>query len=246
MTISSQQSRAACITTVAEGYERWAAFYDDSPNPLLAREERYLAPLLGDVRKRTILDLACGTGRWMARLANGGAESCVGIDFSGAMLEAATRKPSVEGHVVRGTCESLPFKEDIFHLAICSFALGHFAEVGSFTAEMSRVCKSGADVFITDLHPSAHEMGWRVGFRDQTATAIEIENDPRNPEEIRAAFSDQGFTLMRWESLWLEESERAIFARAGRGDRFEKACSVPAIITFQFRKSDGVADVQSS
>ncbi|SRR5579885_1885611 len=223
--------------SVDEGYERWAPLYDDSPNPLLAREERYLVPLLGGVRKRAILDLACGTGRWMAKVAGLGAECCVGVDSSAAMLEAATHKASLEGKVVRGACASLPFKASTFDLVICSFALGHFAHVGKFAAEVSRVCKAGADVFITDLHPSAHEMGWRVGFRDQTAAAIEIESDRREPKEICTAFGYYGFTMTRLESLLLEEPERKIFARAGREDRFEKASSVPAIISFQFRKS---------
>jgi len=244
VTISSQNSSASCITTAAEGYERWAALYDSSPNPLLAREERYLLPLFRDVRNKKTLDLACGTGRWMAQLANCGIESCVGIDVSAAMLEAANRKPSVERRVVRAACASLPFKANTFDLAICSFALGHFVEIETFAAEVSRVCSAGADVFITDLHPSAHEMGWRVGFRDEAATAIEIESDPRGPEEIGAAFSAQGFVLLRLESLRLEEPERAVFARAGREDRFEKASSIPAIISFQFRKNDDVAEVR--
>jgi len=225
------------MVQVDEGYERWAPLYDDSPNPLLTREERYLVPLLGDVRKRAILDLACGTGRWMAKVAGLGGECCVGIDISAAMLGAARHKASLEGHVVRGTCASLPFKASTFDLVICSFALGHFAEVGKFAAELSRVCKAGANVFITDLHPSAHEMGWRVGFRDQAAAAFEIESDRHEPEEIRTAFGDYGFTMTRLESLLLEEPEREIFARAGKEDRFEKASSVPAILSFQFRKS---------
>ena len=51
--------------SAAEGYERWAPIYDDAPNPLLAREERYLLPLLIDLGDKAILDLACGTGRWL-------------------------------------------------------------------------------------------------------------------------------------------------------------------------------------
>ncbi len=234
---SSSQSGAACIVAVDEGYERWAPLYDESPNPLLAREERYLVPLLGDVRKRAILDLACGTGRWMKNLFSLGAECCVGLDISAAMLEAAKHKAGLEGNVVRGTCANLPFKAGAFDLVICSFALGHFADVERFAAEVSRVCKQRADVFITDLHPSAHEMGWRVGFRDQTEAAIEIESNRHDPEEIRTAFGHSGFTMTRLESLLLEEAERNIFARAGREVRFKKASSVPAIIFFQFRKS---------
>lgn len=234
---SAPQSAATRIVSVTEGYERWAPLYDDCPNPLLAREERYLVPFLGDVRNRVILDLACGTGRWMAKVASLGGECCVGIDISAAMLEAATNKASLDGNVVRGTCASLPFKASAFDLVICSFALGHFADVETFAAEVSRVCKPEADVFITDLHPSAHEAGWRVGFRDQIATAIEIESDRQEPEEICTAFGHSGFTMTRLESLLLEEPEREIFARAGREDRFVKASSVPAVISFQFRKS---------
>ena len=84
-----------CSVPTSEGYERWAPIYDQSPNPLLAREERYLLPLIVNIRKKRILDLACGTGRWLEMLVAQGGESGVGIDCSEAMLGVAGRKEAI-------------------------------------------------------------------------------------------------------------------------------------------------------
>lgn len=226
-----------CATSAAKGYERWAPLYDAGPNPLLAREERHLWPLLGDVRKKNVLDLACGTGRWLEKLATNGAGCYAGVDCSAAMLEVARRKPAISGSLVRGTCASLPLASCFFDLVICSFALGHFEDIEEFAAEVSRVTKRRADIFITDLHPSAYERGWRVGFRDEKAVAVEIETLPRWPDEIARAFLSQGMKPMKSDSLWLEAPELPIFARAGKADRFASASAVPAIAFFHFRRA---------
>src|ERR1019366_5591536 len=54
------------VLTASQGYEIWSAHYDRDPNPLLALESRLLAPRLGHLDGRTVLDVATGTGRWMS------------------------------------------------------------------------------------------------------------------------------------------------------------------------------------
>ena len=108
--------------SAAEGYERWAPSYDRTPNPLLAREERYLVPLLPDLHDKHVLDLACGTGRWLERLLARGAHLGVGVDFSIAMLGIARRKVTLTGRLARADCLRLPFRTSVFDLAVCSFA----------------------------------------------------------------------------------------------------------------------------
>ena len=43
--------------SVEEGYKRWAATYDRTPNPLLALEQRCLLPLIPDLAGKRVLDL---------------------------------------------------------------------------------------------------------------------------------------------------------------------------------------------
>lgn len=236
--------RVARAASVTEGYERWASTYDHGPNPLLAREERHLFPLLTGLRDKRILDLACGTGRWLAKLV-AQSESGVGLDCSRAMLRVAAKKHGITGRLAQAAGESLPFRGDVFDLVICSFAIGHMQDLGSLAAELSRVAKAGAHIFVSDLHPTAYERGWRVGFRDGSGAA-EIEISPRSTEEIVLAFRSDGFECLSRATLCLEEPERHFFLRAGKLDSFAAACDVPAIVVFHFRRIDSYFDVRST
>lgn len=223
---------------VAEGYERWAPIYDYSPNPLLAREERHLLPLLVGLHNKRILDLACGTGRWLQRLIAQGVESGVGIDCSAAMLRVGGKKSAIDGRLAQADCEILPFHMATFDLAICSFALGHIRSLASMVRELARVMKPGADVFVSDLHLEAYGRGWRAGFRDDDAS-IQIEMLPRAPEEIVRTFYSNGFECLTHVPLCLGDPEKPIFARAGKIGIFADACRVPAVLVCHFRRVDG-------
>jgi ubiquinone/menaquinone biosynthesis C-methylase UbiE len=229
--------RTARPFPVAEAYERWAPIYDHAPNPLLAREERYLLTFFVDLRNKRILDLACGTGRWLERLMNRGATSGVGIDCSIAMLRIAGKKSATKRRLARAVCQSLPFRTAVFDLAICSFALGHIRGLGSMVHELARVTKPGADVFVSDLHPDAYARGWRAGFRDGN-TSVQIEMQPRAAEETVHRFCSNGFECLTHESLRLGDPEKPIFAQAGKSHAFADACQIPAVLVCHFRRLD--------
>ncbi len=231
------EMKAPCVVSVGEGYTRWASTYDKGPNPLLAREERYLEPILANVQVHRILDLACGTGRWMKKIARDRGRLSVGIDSSVAMLKVAATKNESRDFIARALCENLPFAGGAFDLAICSFALGHIADLRPMASELSRVLHQDADVFVSDLHPDAYKHGWRVGFRDEDGPA-EIELQPRSQEEVAELFYGSGFGCMSQTPLWLEEEEKPIFDQAGKMDSFTHASSVPAILVWHFRRSD--------
>lgn len=223
--------------SATDGYQRWASTYDEFPNPLLAREERHLLPLVTDLHDKCVLDLACGTGRWLERLTGQGCASGIGIDFSSEMLRVAARKKAIKGQLVRADCENLPLPSAAFNLALCSFALGHIQSIGSMVRELARVTRTGADVFVSDLHPTAYARGWRVGFRD-SGTPIEIESWPRATEEIIHAFCASGFESKSPEALWLGEPERPLFDRANKSDSFLAACKLPAVLVCHFRRME--------
>ena len=222
--------------SAAEGYDSWASLYDHVPNPLLAREERHLSPSLSDLRNKSALDLACGTGRWLERLMAQGCAWGIGIDSSLAMLRVAGKKKTIRGQLTRANCESLPFPNATFDLTICSFAVGHITDLGSMVRELGRVMRPGSDVFVSDLHPEAYARGWRVGFRDAGGKAIHIETCPRGANEIANVFCANGFQCQTHEVLYLGEPEKPLFVQAGRSHLFADACNLPAVLFCHFRR----------
>jgi len=221
--------------SVEAGYDRWARSYDTFPNPILAREERYVLPLLPPLEGKHALDLACGTGRWLEVLIDRGVKCAVGIDASPAMLNVARAKPLARESLLRADCTQLPFAFATFDFAICSFALSHIGELRNFVGGMSRIMQPRADLFLTDIHPEAAAMGWRTGFRDDSSR-VSIEVFPRRIEKILQVFVAGGFECVTHVGLCLGKPEKPIFVRANREASFERACRVPAIYFAHFRR----------
>lgn len=223
------------VVGVTEGYERWAPTYDCFPNPLLAREQRHVIPLLPSLRNRCVLDLACGTGRWLTRLLALGAQSAIGVDLSSAMLRVAGDKKGLSGRIAQADCLSLPFRPSIFDFSICAFALGHIKDLRRAATEVLRVMKPDSDLFVTDLHPEAYAMGWRTGFHDQQR-AVQVQTLPYSAEDILRAFYSTGWACVTHVGLCLGDPEQPIFAEAGRQHLFQAACRVPAILFCHFKR----------
>lgn len=225
---------APLILGVREGYERWAPNYDQSPNPLVAREKRYLDLLLPQLQGKRILDLACGTGRWLERALEGGAEFAAGVDCSNAMLRIAAGKCSVQGKLAQADCMRLPFRPSVFDFAICSFAVGHMQDLRTMARELASVMKPGGEIFASDVHPEAYARGWRTGFRD-VHRALQIQVFPRTAEEIIQAFYSGGFECLTYTSLCLGEPERRVFISANKQHAFEEASRIPAVLVCHFK-----------
>jgi ubiquinone/menaquinone biosynthesis C-methylase UbiE len=232
--------RALCLPvhrhliSAEEGYDLWAPTYDLDPNPLLAAEKRVLGPLLKTTGDKVVLDVACGTGRWLETLIRAGARSAVGVDVSSAMLRVAQSKPALQQRIVRGDCLALPFPSRFADLIISSFVFGHLVDIETFAQELTRVAKHPADVWISDVHPEARAKGWTTGFRHGGENA-EIATFSHSVEDIEQAFERQGFELCQRLEVFLEEAEKPIFRRAGKAHVFQSACQHPALLACRFR-----------
>src|SRR5436305_9984576 len=77
--------------SVEEGYEAWSAVYDTMSNALIRAEEPVVKAALADAPPGLAIDVACGTGRHAAWLAEAGHE-VAGIDTTEAMLAIARQK----------------------------------------------------------------------------------------------------------------------------------------------------------
>lgn len=228
-----RSAEASCVS-VQEGYERWAENYDQTPNPLLALEERHLTNILPNVEGSNVLDLGCGTGRWLARLLERGARTVVGIDLSAAMLRVARRTLGIHNRLVLADCLQLPFQASVFDVALSSFAVNHIRHLDPMAHELARAMKPRGRLLISEMHPKAYARGWRPGFRD-ARSSVRIETVSHSTESIVSRFRTHGFACEELCDLFFEESERAIFLEAGKESTFKAACDVPAVQVYRFR-----------
>src|ERR1700683_2066648 len=99
----------------------WSRPYDEAPNPMLMLEGRFLAPMLPQIQDRDVVDIGCGTGRWLERLATLGSRSLKGIDFSPEMLDRARQKLERRAQLVVGSATSLPTASLSADVVLASF-----------------------------------------------------------------------------------------------------------------------------
>ena len=226
--------------SAVEGHARWAQTYDLTPNPLLALEERILESLLPDLRSQYVMDVACGTGRWLRRLKARGAAGGLGIDLSAEMLAQAARKPAMQGTLVRGDAHALPFRSGVADLLISSFSVGYIDDLQGFAGESARVTRQGGIIVVTDFHPSNHSRRWRRTFR-LGSEVFEIRSFSRPLVALCNVFEACGLTLEACLEPCFGEPERHFFDRCGRGHFFEEARSGPAIFVCIFKKGTTIS-----
>jgi len=109
------------------------------------REKQAVLDAVGPVEDRSVLEIACGTGRFTVMLAERGAD-IVGLDISDAMLSQGrekARSAGVADHIefLRGDAARLPFPDDHFD-AVFAMRFFHLADTPTkFLTEMARVSK---------------------------------------------------------------------------------------------------------
>ena len=176
-----------------------AATYDATPNPLLALEQRYLEPLLPDMRSLTVVDVGAGTGRWLRRLR---AAKTLAVDCSAEMLARGS------GDRVIADASQLPFQDAIADLVLCTFMFGY---APLCFPELARITRK--TLIVTDVHPEATARGW----------SRLAEHYPYRVEDL----SHPGLIRQRLLEPHIAEPERPLFA--AKPHLFEPACEIPAI-----------------
>ena len=225
--------------TVNQAYALWAETYDTVPNPLLALEERYLGPMLPSLHHRTILDLGCGTGRLLGLLTSSPATRYLGVDMSSAMLARARGKLRNPGHLLRADCLRLPLRSAVADVTICSFVLG-YVNGRDLAAEIARVSKDSADLYLSEFHPEALSLGWKRSFRCDDRV-IELPTHPCSLQDVESAFRMHGFVLVRVAEPGFDEPERNIFVANKKDHVYQASRATPAIFICHLRRSNCAA-----
>ena len=208
--------------TVVEAYRRIAPIYDDAPNPLLALEQRTLAPLLPELRGRVVADIGAGTGRWLHHASANGART-IALDRSPEMLARAPQPR------IQADANALPLHDNSADVLLCAFTLGY---APTCFAELARVTRPGGTLIVTDVHPDAIARGWSRTFR--------VDGEILEPAHYRYsldALTHPRLTQTHLIEPSLGEPERPVFARAGKLAAFYEASFHPAIFVALWTKT---------
>ena len=161
---------------VAEGYARWAEFYDLELNPLIAVEGPLVESIVRDIPMESAIDVGAGTGRHTLALASGGV-AVTAVDPSLEMLAMARQKAKASGLNINFRLaaieEGLPAEDSQFDFLICALTLCHVMDIAQAVRECARVVRSGGSILITDIHPDAvNGLNWGAKLRRPGATYI--------------------------------------------------------------------------
>ena len=144
-------------------YDQIAAKYNQRyrDNPL-GGIEKALNQLINSTDAQSIIEIGCGTGRWLAGLANHFPEAHLyGLDYSRGMLtEAQGRPESLE--LIRGKASQLPLKTGSFDLVFCVNALHHFDDPQAFVAQAQELLKAGGRLAIIGQVPHDRRNRWYI------------------------------------------------------------------------------------
>ena len=129
---------------LTEGYELWSETYDQ-PLRLFSIEQPPMHEILDRLPSGTVLDAACGTGRYSTYVAERG-HQVIGVDLSEAMLVKA-RKKLPEADFRQGDMEDLPVADSSIDAVICALALVHLPNIEKAAV---RICARAPPRWSTD------------------------------------------------------------------------------------------------
>ena len=157
----------------------------------------------GDLTGRRVLEVGCGTGRFLAAL--GGRAKAWGLDPSPEMLEMARRRAHGAG-LKLGTAEELPFKDGWFERA-AMWLVVHLLDRPRAYAELHRVLAPDGRLVIATFDPTYFDDFWLNHY----FPSMEAADRARFPtdEDFRAELGTAGFEPPRL----LRVSQRGLLRR---------------------------------
>ena len=238
MAQSINTSRDTRRVTPQEGYRLWSRTYDSGINPVLSLEQRVLSSLLPLAENADLVDLGCGTGRWLERLSDLRPRTLLGIDSSEEMLTQAARKLGSRAQLVVQSCEQWEPRPQSADLVLGSFLLSYVDDLSRLASAVRLALRTTGTAFFSDLHPTTiQKFGWRRSFCFD-GMPIEIASQNRPLDQIISAFEAVGLSVCALLEPCFGESDRLDFLRAGRDHQWDAVSKSPAVYIIGLRLSE--------
>ena len=154
MNRESQASQRVDYDEIAPSYDE--RFKVNRLNGVLSA----LQSLAQEVKAQHILEVGCGTGRWLADL-NSERRHLWGLDPSTGMLHEA-RKRDGNLRLVQGRGARCAFRREMFDLIFCVNAIHHFDAPRGFIEEAHRMLESDGTLAVIGSDPHGGQEDWYV------------------------------------------------------------------------------------
>jgi SAM-dependent methyltransferase len=151
------------IVDVREGYGAWVRTYEQTVNDGM---DLYLLERLRTVdwsRQRSVLDLACGTGRIGAWLRQRTAADVDGVDLTAPMLDVARGKGVYRSLRVADVADT-GLAAESYDLCIQSLADEHLPQLAPLYREVTRVARPDGLFVLVGYHPQFMMAGMPTHF----------------------------------------------------------------------------------
>ena len=168
---SQQHTSCSMRKSMREGSEQKARQYYDDFSDSYERGRGYgYHQMIDDLevqvtapyaRGARVLELGCGTGLILARVAEI-AEEAVGIDLSEGMAQRA-RDRGLDVHI--GSVCDLPFEDDEFDLTYSFKVLAHIPDIDAAVREAARVTRPGGHLLLEFYNPWRPSLSREKGRR---------------------------------------------------------------------------------
>ncbi|MGB3238549.1 MAG: methyltransferase domain-containing protein [Geitlerinemataceae cyanobacterium] len=139
-------------------FDGWASTYDRLfPSVFYQALHQRLLEYVDLPESASVLDLGCGTGKLLDRLASHYPQlQGTGLDFSEKMLAIARSGIRYPARItyVQGRVESLPFDVGQFDAVFSTISFLHYPQPQAVLSEISRVLRPGGRFYLVDSVPS--------------------------------------------------------------------------------------------
>ncbi|RUL70928.1 class I SAM-dependent methyltransferase [Dyella choica] len=222
-----------------EAYTLWAPNYPaHAHNPVMQAEERAMLALMpADLHGLNVLDVGCGSGRYMLHALRRGASRSIGVDLSSAMLrraysELTARRFDAGIGLALGGITSLPVLDAWADFTVCGLVVGHLEQLHDALRELHRVTKPGGIVLCSDVHPIGPALGWQRDFK-HGGQRYAVRHTQHLYSHWHAACAAQGLVIEDVLEPMLDPADippKAHFDRT--------ALEVPVALVFRLRRGD--------
>jgi ubiquinone/menaquinone biosynthesis C-methylase UbiE len=175
-------------------FEQLAGRYDEDRAGWSVPRDEVIDVLVASCPGARVLDLGCGTGRWLAAqhgFFGGSRVALLGADPSLAMLAEAHAKRIAK--IIRARAEDLPLNDTVVDYVVSSYAFHHFSDKDRALGEVGRVLTADGVLRINNFEPTAAEGYWVYEFFPEAIAIDAVRFWP--PERIADALETRGFTV---------------------------------------------------